>query len=85
MNIRTNEAGSISHQDILNQGFSVAKIKEFSDMGQSTVTLTDYYKGNVLLTGGYWNWSLQKDGKEIFSGWWNSNEEFIQTLKDLIK
>ena len=85
MNIRTYNSGSISKENILNHGFRIDKTKDYPAIGESKYILIDYSKGNNLfLTGGYWNWYLKdKNGKLLFRGWWNTVEEFENTLKEL--
>ena len=85
MNIRKNSAGYVTNEHILRSGFKVDKENIYSDMGQGSFTLTDYSKDNKLfLTGGYWNYYIRdKNGKKLFEGWWNSNEEFDKTISEL--
>lgn len=85
MNIRTNDAGMVSDEHILKSGFKVDKENTYSDMGQSTYTLTDFSKdGKLFLTGGYWTYHIKdKNGNLLFEGWWNTNEEFDRTIAEL--
>lgn len=83
MNIRTNDAGAVSESHIKSRGFSVYKIIEGSDMEQSSFSLPQFTNGELTIKGGYWNYSIYKDGKSVFDGWWNTNEEFDETLREI--
>jgi len=85
MNIRRNGAGAVSNQHILKSGFKIDNERNFSDMGQMTVTMTDYSKcGKLFLTGGYWTYYIKnKDGNLLWEGWPNSNEEFDEVITKL--
>ncbi len=87
MNIRKDEAGYVTGKYILESGFKIDKENIYSDMGQGSYTLTDYSKNNKLfLTGGYWTYYIKnKQGDLLFEGWWNSNEEFDNTIIKLEK
>jgi hypothetical protein len=79
MNIRTNEAGCVTNEH------KVDEENTYSDMGESSYTLTDYSKDDKLfLTGGFWTYYIKdKKGKTLFEGWWNSNDEFDETIRKL--
>lgn len=85
MNIRKDEAGYVTNDHILKSGFKIDKENTYSDMGQSTYTLTDFSKdGKLFLTGGYWTYYIKdKNGNLLFEGWWNSNDEFDSTISEL--
>ena len=87
MNIRTNDSGYVTNEHILKSGFKVDEEHVHSDMGQGSFTLKDFSKdGKLFLTGGYWNYYIKdKDGNLLFEGWWNSNEEFDNTIRELEK
>ena len=84
MNIRKDEAGCVTGDYILKTGFKVDKIHECNN-GWDSWTLTDYSKDDLLfLTGGYWTYYIKnKNGKQLWEGWWNSNDEFDETIKQL--
>ena len=84
MNITKHGAGCATSDHILNSGFTIYSETTHQDI-DSTFTLTEYIKpGKFLLTGGYWTWYIKDvNGNTIWQGWWNSNEEFDQTIKEL--
>lgn len=84
MNIFTNEAGSVTHAHIIESGFTVFDTIEGNDMGQMNYSLPQYTNGQLKIVGGYWKYVVQDDnGKELWSGWWNSNDEFDKTIADI--
>jgi hypothetical protein len=85
MNIRTNDAGYVTNEHILKSGFKLDEENTYIEMGQGSYTLTDYSKYDKLfLTGGYWTYYIKdKNGKTLFEGWWNSNDEFDETISKL--
>lgn len=82
MNIRNESAGYIKEQDILNEGFECYETIEVSDI-DSSCSLPQYRRGDLYLNGGYWNYTLKRNGKILFDGWWNTVEEFKQTLRNI--
>ena len=84
MNVRTNSAGYVSEKHILESGFIINKTTTYPDI-DSSYTLTDYSKDdNLFLTGGYWTYYLKdKQGNLLWEGWWNTNGEFDETIKEL--
>lgn len=84
MNIRTNQAGAVSHEHILSKGFEVFETMEGEDMGQMSWSIPQYRNEKCVIVGGYWDWEIRdSNSNKLFSGWWNSNEEFDITLKEL--
>lgn len=86
MNIHTNEAGYATKEHILNSGFTIYDTFNGSDMGQITFELPQYTNGVIDIDGGYWNYEIKdKDGNQLWSGWWNSNDEFDETISVITK
>jgi len=84
MNIRTNEAGSVTHEYILKSGFKVFDEIKGNDMGQMTYEMPQYTNGKIKILGGYWNYSIvDMENNILWSGWWNSNGEFDEVIKSL--
>lgn len=85
MNVRNNNAGSVSEDCILTSGFREISRKEYKELGVNGTTLCSYIKDDKLvLIGGYWNWYLKdKTGKLLWEGWWNNNEEFGKTVWEI--
>ena len=84
MNIRNNDAGSVTHEHILNKGFKEYRNDGFNDMGQGWVDLPQFTNGELFINGGYWNYVVSdKDGNKLWEGWWNSNDEFDKTISEL--
>lgn len=83
MNIRNDAAGCVDHEHILNRGFKVFDTIVGNDMGMSW-SIPQYKNSKCTIIGGYWHWKIKDNsGKELFGGWWNSNEEFDRTVEDL--
>ena len=82
MNITKDSAGSVSQKHILSKGFGIFKIDECNDMGQATYEFPQYKREDgVKITGGYWSYNIEnKNGDVLFNGWWNSDEEFDETM-----
>lgn len=82
MNITKDNAGSVTQKHILSCGFYIFKIDEVNDMGQATYEFPQYKRDDgVKITGGYWSYNVEnKNGDILFSGWWNSNNEFDETM-----
>lgn len=84
MNITTDKAGAVSHKHILSKGFEVFETMDGNDMGQMSWSIPQYKNEKCVIVGGYWHWKVKdNNGRELFGGWWNSNEEFDNTLSDL--
>lgn len=87
MNNRTNQAGSVDHEHILSHGFEVYKVIKGNDMGQMTYEMPQYKRKSdgLKITDGYWGYDIEdKDGNILVEYiWWNSNEEFDQTMKEI--
>lgn len=85
MNILKDSAGYVTHKHIESRGFKVFETREINDMGQSTIQMPQYQNDKVKICGGYWSYTVRdtKTGKEIWQGWWNSNEEFDLTMAEL--
>lgn len=84
MNILTNEAGTVNEQHIKSKGFKVFDEIIGSDMGQYEYSLPQYRNDKCTITGGYWNWKIKNNNDVVlFSGWWNSNKEFDETINKL--
>ena len=82
MNILKGSAGYVTGEHIKKSGFSVFEVIKGNDMGQMSYEIPQYTDGKVKITGGYWNWVVSDmDGNQLFSGWWNSNEEFDETIE----
>jgi hypothetical protein len=85
MNILKDSAGWVTNEHIL-KTFTVYKVIEINDMGQATYELPQYTNGTIKIKGGYWNYVVtDMNNKELWSGWWNSNDEFDSTISDLMK
>lgn len=83
MDIKTNEAGAVEGEHILKQGFEVFDTIEGNDMGQMSWSIPQYRNHKCTITGGYWSWKVSDlKGKELIRCWWNTNEEFNQTMKE---
>jgi len=82
MNITNDSVGHVSQKHILSKGFSIFKIDECNDMGQATYEFPQYKREDgVKITGGYWSYNIEnKNGDVLFCGWWNSDEEFDETM-----
>jgi hypothetical protein len=80
MNIRKDSAGYVTGEHILKSGFKIDKEYECKEWYKK-----DYSKdGKLFLTGGYWTYYIRdKNGKKLFEGWWNSNEEFDKTISEI--
>jgi len=87
MNIHTNEAGMVEHEHILSHGFEVFATMNGNDMGQMSYEIPQYERKSdgLKIVGGYWKWEVKDgDGNTLIEDiWWNTNEEFDQTLKEL--
>ena len=85
MNTRTEKAGYPTEKEILECGFKIYGSWDYNDMGQATYTFNDYsYNDKFFLRGGYWNYTItDKDDKELWSGWFNTKQEIIDTIKEL--
>lgn len=84
MNIRTIAAGSVTDEHIKSRGFVVFETIEGNDMGQMEYSIPQYTNGKVKIVGGYWTWYVKDmEGKTLWEGWWNSNDEFDETMKQL--
>lgn len=84
MNITTDKAGSMSSKHILDKGFEMYETIEGCDMGQLYYSMPQYKNNKYTITGGYWHYKVKNLKNEVvWEGWWNSNEEFDQTFKEL--
>ena len=84
MNIRTDKAGAVTGKYFLSKGFKIDNETDVRDGERGGWTLTDYSKGNIHISGGYWTWYVKdKNGKSLGEYWWNTEEEFDKTLKQL--
>lgn len=85
MNITKDSAGSVSQKHILSKGFKIYKIQEVNDMGQVAYEMPQYEREDgIRITGGYWSYNIEnKNGDVLFTGWWNSNDEFDETIKHI--
>jgi hypothetical protein len=85
MNILKDSAGRVNHNHILSKGFEVFDIIKGNDMGQMEYEIPQYSNGKLKIIGGYWNWVIKNEKNEkLWEGWWNSNEEFNETIKELL-
>lgn len=84
MNIHTDAAGCVTDAHIESRGFKVFNTMEGRDI-DSSWSIPQYQNEKVRIVGGYWNWSVidRVSGKELWSGWWNSNDEFDQTMREI--
>lgn len=83
MNITKDSAGVVSPKHILSKGFEVFETMDGNDMGQSW-SIPQYKNEKCVIVGGYWHWRVvNNNGRELFGGWWNTNEEFDKTMTDL--
>jgi hypothetical protein len=83
MNILKDEAGAVKQEHILSRGFTVYHTEVVYDI-DSSCHLPQFTNGEFKITGGYWNYVIKNSqDEELFSGWWNSNEEFDETLKSI--
>lgn len=82
MNILKDSAGCVTQKHIKSKGFEVFEIIEGFDYA-----LPQYHNDKFQIVGGYWNWIVKdiKTGEKIWNGWWNSNDEFDQTMSELLK
>lgn len=84
MNIRKDSAGCVTNKHIQSKGFIIFDTIEGNDMGQMDYSIPQYKNDKYKIVGGYWNWTIQDlNGKKLWEGWWNSNEEFDETLNSL--
>ena len=84
MNIRRSDAGIVSNEYILSKGFTVYETIKGNDMGQMEYELPQYTNGEITIEGGYWTYFIKdKAGNCLWEGWWNSNDEFDNTLNNL--
>jgi chitinase len=87
MNVHTDEAGMVDHEHILSQGFKVFETMKGNDMGQMTWEIPQYERKSdgLKIVGGYWSWQVKdKYGNILIEDiWWNTNEEFDQTMNEL--
>ncbi len=85
MNIHNNSAGCVSGKHIESKGFEVFEIFEGNDMGQMSYSMPQYQNDKIQILGGYWNYVIKdrETGNQLFEGWWNSNEEFDNTIDNL--
>ena len=84
MNIRNDNAGCVSEKHILNCGFTIFDTIKGNDMGQSSFELPQFQNSKCKIIGGYWNYVIKNlAGETILDGWWNSTDEFDQTIKKL--
>ena len=87
MNITNDKAGAVSHEHILKRGFKVFETIEGSDMGQMSWSMPQFKNDKIRILGGYWNYVIKplNSNKTIWEGWWNSNEEFDETINEINK
>lgn len=80
MNILKDSAGCVTHKHIKNKGFNIFDTIEGYDY-----SIPQYQNNKFQIVGGYWNWIIKdiKTGQKIWSGWWNSNDEFDKTILEL--
>lgn len=84
MNITNNSAGYVSDEHIKSKGFKVFDVIEINDMGQTTYSLQQFKNDKFQIIGGYWNYVIKDlNGNKLWDGWWNSNEEFDETITKL--
>jgi hypothetical protein len=84
MNIHKDSAGCVTENHILGKGFIVFGIIEGNDMGQMSYSMPQYQNNKCKILGGYWNYTVKNNKDEkVWEGWWNSNEEFDNTMIDL--
>jgi hypothetical protein len=85
MNIKTDKAGVVSHEHIISKGFTVFETTEGSGMCGESWSIPQYTNGKIYIMGGYWTWYIRKtpQGDDLFDGWWNTNEEFDNTLEQI--
>lgn len=87
MNVHTDKSGSVSQDHIEKSGFEIFATIDGSDMGQMCYSLPQFTNGDIQIIGGYWNYIIKdiKTGKKLWEGWWNSNKEFDETIKNIKK
>ena len=85
MNILKDGAGYVTDEHIKKQGFEVFNTIEGNDMGQMSYSMPQYKNSKYRILGGYWNYIIKdiKTDRKLWEGWWNSNEEFDETIKNL--
>ena len=79
MNIRRQDAGMVGTKHITKRGFKVYEV--IDAMGEAS--LPQYKKGNAKINGGWWTYIVKIDDEEVWSGWWNTEEEFDETMAEL--
>lgn len=83
MNITNSQAGYATQDHILSKGFSIFDTIVGSDMGMSW-ELPQYKNEEMQILGGYWNYVIKdNEGNTLWEGWWNSNEEFDDTIAEI--
>lgn len=71
-------------EHILSKGFEIYDTIVGDDMGQMSYELPQFKNDKYFIKGGYWNYVITDlEGKELFSGWWETNEEFDRTLEEI--
>lgn len=85
MNITNDSAGCVSFKFIQSQGFVEFDTLEINDMGQAHYSMPQFQNDKVKILGGYWRYEVVdiKTNKTLWEGWWNSDEEFLLTMKKL--
>ena len=84
MNILKDEAGIVEESHILSRGFHIYDYMVVNDMGQAIYKFPQYANDRCTIRGGYWRYIvLDKKGKELWEGWWNTNDEFDQVMSEL--
>ena len=85
MNILKDSAGAVSSKHIKKRGFEVFETAKSNDMGQ-VIEMPQYQNDEIQIVGGYWNYIVKnrKTGATLWLGWWNSNDEFDETINELL-
>lgn len=87
MNIRNDKAGYVTDAHIIQSGFKAFDNGNyFSDQGMEgrKQVLPEFTDGVLYISGGYWNYEIKNfQGKLLWSGWPNSNQEFDDVISEL--
>lgn len=80
MNIHKDSAGCVTRKHIESRGFEVFETDNGFDY-----SIPQYQNDKVQIIGGYWRYIVKEisTGKKLWEGWWNSNDEFDNTMAKL--
>ena len=87
MNICKDSAGYVTDEHIKSKGFEVFKVIKGEEMGQMSWEMPQWEDDKLQIVGGYWHYRviLKETDEVLWEGWWNSNEEFDETMNNLRK